>query len=49
MAEKDVSSSLLQELQNYNLLLNNCQQENIGSHQKKISHSKDKGEALVRW
>ena len=27
---------LLRELQNYNLLLNNHQQENVGSHQKKI-------------
>ena len=29
---------LLQELQNYNLLLNNSRQENVGSHQKKITH-----------
>ena len=29
---------LLRELQNYNQLLNNCQQENAGSHQKKITH-----------
>ena len=29
---------LLWELQNYNLLLNNCHQENVGSHQKKIPH-----------
>ena len=29
---------LLQELQNYNLLLNNHPQENVRSHQKKISH-----------
>ena len=29
---------LLQELQNYNSLLNNCRQENVGSHQKKIPH-----------
>ena len=29
---------LLQELQNYNLLLNNYQQENVGAHQKKIPH-----------
>ena len=31
---------LLQELQNYNLLLNKCQQENVGSHfkKKKILH-----------
>ena len=29
---------LLRELQNYNLLLDNCRQENVGSHQKKIPH-----------
>ena len=29
---------LLQELQNYNSPLNNRQQENVGSHQKKILH-----------
>ena len=29
---------LLQELQNYNLLLNNSRQENVGSHQKKTTH-----------
>ena len=29
---------LLQELQNYNLLPNNRRQENVGSHQKKITH-----------
>ena len=29
---------LLRELQNYNLLLNNHQQQNVGSHQKKIPH-----------
>ena len=29
---------LLWELQNYNLLLNNYQQENVGSHQKKTPH-----------
>ena len=29
---------LLWEFQNYNLLLNNHRQENLGSHQKKISH-----------
>ena len=29
---------LLWELQNYNSLLNNCQQENVGSHQKYIPH-----------
>lgn len=32
--KKDIGSSLLRELQNYNLLLSNCQQKNIGSHQK---------------
>ena len=31
---------LLQELQNYSLLLNNHQQENVGSHQKKIPQIK---------
>ena len=30
---------LLRELQNYNSLLNNHQQENVGSHQKKIPHA----------
>ena len=29
---------LLRELQNYNSLLNNCRQKNVGSHQKKIPH-----------
>ena len=29
---------LLQELQNYNLLLNNHRQENVGSHQRKTCH-----------
>ena len=29
---------LLRELQNYNSLLNNCQQENVGTHQKNIPH-----------
>ena len=29
---------LVRELQNYNSLLNNHQQENVGSHQKKIPH-----------
>ena len=29
---------LLQELQNYNSLLNNHRQENVGSHQEKIPH-----------
>ena len=29
---------LLQEIQNYNALLNNRLQENVGSHQKKIPH-----------
>ena len=32
-------SHLLQELQNYNSLLNSHQQENVGFHQKKIPHS----------
>ena len=32
------SHLLRRELQNYNLLLNNQQQENVGSHQKKIPH-----------
>ena len=37
---------LLWELQNYKLLLNNCQKENAGSHQKKIyPTSKGKGGA----
>ena len=36
---------LLQELQNYNFLLNNSQQENVGSHQKRYPTSKGKGEA----
>ena len=39
---------LLQELQNYNLLLNNYQLENAGSHQKKIRTSKGKGKAAAR-
>ena len=30
---------LLRELQNYNSLLSNCQQENVGSHQKNIPNS----------
>ena len=29
---------LLREHQNHNQLLNNCRQENVGSHQKKIPH-----------
>ena len=33
---------LLQELQNYNLLLNNHRQESVGSHQKKITHIQGK-------
>ena len=36
---------LLWELQNYNLLLNNRQQENVGSHQENYPTSKGKGEA----
>ena len=39
---------LLRELQNYNLLLNNCWLENVESHQKQCPMSKDKGEALAR-
>ena len=35
---KDVHSFLLQELQNYNSLLNSHHQENGGSHQKNIPH-----------
>jgi len=37
---------LLREFQNYNSLLNNHQQENIGSDQKKIPMSEGNGEAL---
>ena len=33
---------LLQEIQNYNALLNNRLQENVGSHQKKIPHVQGK-------
>ena len=33
-----MSSSLLRELQNYNSLLNDHQEKNVGSHQNKISH-----------
>ena len=48
---------LLQELQNYSLLLNNHQQENVGSHQKKIpqvqgqsrSHSKMVGRGKITF
>ena len=40
---------LLQELQNYNSLLNNHWLENEGSNQKKIPHIQDKGEAQARW
>ena len=40
---------LLRELQNYNSLLNNHGQENIGSHQKRYSTSKGKGEAPAKW
>ena len=35
---RGMCAHLLRELQNYNLLLNNCQQENVGSHQKKRPH-----------
>ena len=40
---------LLQELQNYNSLLNNRWQENVGSHQKRYPTSKGKGKAPARW
>ena len=40
---------LLQELQNYNSLLNNHWLENDGLNQKKIPHIQDKGEAQARW
>ena len=36
--QKDMHSSSLWELQNYNSLLNNQWHENVGSHQKKILH-----------
>ena len=39
---------LLGELQNYNSLLNNHRQENVGSHQKRYPMSKGRGEAQVR-
>ena len=34
----NLAEDFLGEVQNYNLVLNNHQQENVGSHQKKISH-----------
>ena len=37
-SKKMCAHLLLRELQNYNLLLNNHQLENVGSHQKKIPH-----------
>ena len=37
-SRRTCSHLLLWELQNYNLLLNNCRPENVGSHQKKIPH-----------
>ena len=40
---------LKQELQNCNSLLNNHQQENVGSHQKRYPKFKDKEEAPTRW
>ena len=40
---------LLWELQNYNSLLNNNQQENVGSQQKRYPTSKGKGEVPARW
>ena len=39
---------LLWELQNYNLLLSNHKQENVGSHQERYPTSKGKGEAPAR-
>ena len=39
---------LLRELQNYNSLLNNRPQKNVGSHQKRYATSKGKGEAPAR-
>ena len=43
---------LPQELQNYNSVLNNRQQENVGSHQKKIPHYKGQKRSpskMVGW
>ena len=40
---------LLLELQNYNSLLNNHWEENVGSHQKRYPMSKGKGEGPARW
>ena len=36
-------------LQNYNSLLNNRQKENVGSHQKKITHVQGQRRTPVRW
>ena len=33
----------------HNSLLNNHQQEDTGTHQKRYTTSKDKGEATMRW
>ena len=40
---------LLQELQNYNSLLNNHRQESVGFHWKRYPMFKGKGEAPERW
>ena len=40
---------LLGEPQNCTSLLNNHQQENVGSHQKRYPTFKGKGEAPTRW
>ena len=40
---------LLWELQNYNSLVKNHRQENVGSHQKKIPQVQGQGEAQERW
>ena len=37
-SRKTCAHLLQQEHQNYNSLLNNCRQENVGSHRKKIPH-----------
>ena len=40
---------LLQELQNYNSLLNTHRQESVGFHRKRYPMFKGKGEAPERW
>ena len=47
-SRRTCSHLLLWELQNWNSLLNNHQQENVGSHQKKIPTSKGKGGGPTR-